>query len=266
MNSFLVFDIEYSVDGEGHALYQAAERFDPDGIERTRDNDPRTCGRWVFKRPVCISWMTMEGADGHLTPSILHTASMPEMDEAELLTRFFQALNDLSSEVQLVTWGGSASDIPCLRLAAMRHGMAMPQQLNVPLQPRMRHGNGHIDLMTNLCGDAARVHLAEVCAAFRIPAKVTAAPDAVAGFVARGKWSLVKSVCENDVLSTAALLAHVVCTRTRTLNLFGALVAISQLGAGRTHRPYADAFHGWRNTLVRQETARCLDDLFEGKL
>jgi len=265
MNNYLVFDVEYATDGEGHALYQAAERFDPSGMERTRDNDPRTRERWVFKRPVCISWLVMEGTDGHLTPGILQTAGMPELDEAEMLARFFEALKELPDNVPLVSWGGSSSDEPQLRLAAMRHGMAVPPRLAVPLKPRLRHGDGHIDLMTHMCGDAARVHLAEMCAAFRIPAKVTAPPTAVGGFVACGKWSLVKSICENDVLSTAALLAHVVCNRTRALSLFGALMGLARLGAGRTHRPYADAFEGWVRTLLRQETERCMEELLAGK-
>ncbi|MBN8818380.1 MAG: hypothetical protein J0I80_06630 [Sphingomonas sp.] len=265
MNKYLVFDVEYATDNEGHALYQTAERFDPTGGERTRDNDPRTNARWVFKQPVCISWLIMEGADGHLTPGRLETASMPELNEAEMLTRFFVMLKTLPDNVPLVSWGGSASDEPQLRLAAMRHGMAVPTKLSVPLRPRLRHGEGHIDLMTHMCSDAARVHLAEICAAFRIPAKVTAPPEAVGGLIACGKWSLVKSICENDVLSTAALLAHVVCNRTRTLSLFGALMGLARLGAERKHRPYADAFQGWVNTLIRQETQRCFEDMLAGK-
>jgi hypothetical protein len=147
----------------------------------------------------------------------------------------------------------------------MRHGIAVPHRLSVPLKPRLRHGDGHIDLMTHMCGDAARVHLAEMCAAFRIPSKVTAPPTAVGGFLACGKWSLVKTICENDVLSTAVLLAHVVCNRTRTLSPFGALMRRARLGAGHKHRPYADAFEGWINSLLRQETQRCMEELLSGK-
>jgi hypothetical protein len=77
-------------------------------MERTRDNDPRARERWVFKRPVCISWLVMEGADGHLTPGSLQTAGMPEVDEAKMLTRFFEALKELPDNVSLVSWGGSS--------------------------------------------------------------------------------------------------------------------------------------------------------------
>lgn len=261
MSKYLIFDAEYCTDGEGHALYQTAERFEPNGIERTRDRDPRTRERWVFKRPVCLSWLILEGSDGHLVPSHFETASMPEQDEGEMLVRFFEVLRSLPDNAPIVSWGGSASDVPQIRLAAMRHGMALPPRLQVPFRPGTRHGDGHIDLMTHMCGDAARVHLAEMSAAFRIPAKVTAAPEAVGEFVARGKWAKVKSVCENDVLSTAALLAHVLCNQTRVLSLFGALMSLARLGAEQTHRPYADAFKGWTHTLLRQETARCFEEL-----
>ena len=261
--NYFVFDAEYRTDLEGHALYQAAERFDPDGIERTRDNDPRTRERWVFKRPVCISWMILAEEDGQLRPARFETIGMPEIDEAEMLGRFLEAVRTLPAHVPLVTWGGSASDEPQLRLAALRHGLTLPPRLAVPFRARARHGDHHVDLMTHMCGDAARVHLAEMCAAFRIPAKVTAAPEAVGELVARGKWSLVKSVCENDVLSTAGLLLHVAHSHAGASSLFGALIALARFGAARDHRPYAEAFDGWANALLRQETAHCLEQLLE---
>jgi hypothetical protein len=258
---YFVFDAEYRTDLEGHALYQAAERFDPEGIERTRDDDPRIKGRWVFKRPVCISWMILAEEDGQLRPAQFETIGMPEMDEAEMMRRFLEAVRGLPAHVPLVSWGGSASDEPQLRLAALRHGLTLPSRLAVPFRARARHGDNHVDLMTHMCGDAARVHLAEICAAYRIPAKVTAAPEAVGGLVARGKWSLVKSVCENDVLSTAGVLLHVAHSHASASSLFGALISLARFGAKRTHRPYAEAFECWANVLVRQETAFCLEEL-----
>ena len=64
MIRYFVYDAEYERDAEGHTIYQSAERFDPDGIERLRDKDPRIDPRWVFKRPVAISWLTMEEVNG----------------------------------------------------------------------------------------------------------------------------------------------------------------------------------------------------------
>ena len=120
MIRYFVYDAEYDRDAAGHATYQAAERFDPDGIERLRDKDPRIEPRWVFKRPVAISWLVLKEEDGKLSPEQFRSIGSPEMSEAELLGAFFSALNELPSNVPVVTWGGSSSDEPQIRLAALR--------------------------------------------------------------------------------------------------------------------------------------------------
>ena len=255
--TYLIFDAEYRVDHEGHALYQAAERHDPDNAIHLRDNDPCVTPRWVFRRPVCISWLVLKQEERGLSVGRIETAGMPEMDEAEMLGHFFEAVRWLPRNTALVSWGGCTSDVPQLRLAAMRHDIALPEQLAMPFNARIRRPDDHIDLMTHMCGDATRQHMAETCASLRIPAKVTAAPGAVAAFIASGKWSMVKAICENDVLSTAALLAHVLCNRNDASSLFGALRALAMLGSEQVHRPYAEAFTSWASDLLREETARC---------
>ena len=261
MIRYFVYDAEYDRDAAGHATYQAAERFDPDGIERLRDKDPRIEPRWVFKRPVAISWLVLKEEDGKLSPEQFRSIGSPEMSEAELLGAFFSALNELPSNVPVVTWGGSSSDEPQIRLAALRLGLALPNRFQVPFLPGKRHGHGHVDLMTHMCGDAARVHLAEICASLRIPAKIVAAPTDTAGLISRGRWSQVKAVCEGDTLSTAALLIHAASGQGASGNLFGPLLAIARLGAKQTHRPYAEAFDAWANELVRLKSAQLISDL-----
>lgn len=261
MIKYLVYDAEYDRDHAGHALYQAAERYDPEGIERIREHDPRVDMRWPLKRPVVISWMTIEEDGGRLVPGQLRSIGQPELSEADMLAQFFAAVSALPASVPLVTWGGSSSDEPQLRLAGMRLGLALPSRLLVPFQAGRRHGPHHVDLLSHLCGDAARVHLAEVCAALRVPAKVVAAPTATAGLIAQRKWSQVKGICENDVLSAAAVLLHAAAPRTSTDTLFGMLIRLARFGAGQQHRPYAEAFAAWGQELERAETNRLLDQL-----
>ncbi|MDE2403155.1 MAG: hypothetical protein KGM17_00375 [Sphingomonadales bacterium] len=261
MIRYFVYDAEYERDAAGHALYQAAEGFDPEGIERLRDRDPRIDMRWVFKRPVAISWLVLEEEGGKLVPGTLHSLGRPELTEQELLTSFFAAVGELPREVPLVTWGGSSSDEPQLRLAGLRHGLRVPARLMAPFQPGKRFGSGHVDLMTHLCGDAARVHLAEICAALRIPAKTVAPPDATARLIAQGKWSLVKAICENDTLSTTALLVHAVAPNYCAGSLSGTLLGLARAGARQAHRPYAQTFEAWAADLVRQMSLQVLVDL-----
>ena len=260
MIRYFVYDAEYERDAFGHATYQAAERFDPDGIERLRDKDPRIEPRWVFKRPVAISWLLLQEEDGKLSPASFRCVGLPEMTEVEMLGEFFSAVNALSSNVPIVTWGGSSSDEPQIRLAAMRHGLALPNRFRVPFEAGKRHGHGHVDLMTHLCGDAARVHLAEICASLRIPAKVVAAPTATAELITRGRWSQVKAVCEGDTLATAALLIQAISGQDISGKHFGPLLAIARLGAKQSHRPYAEAFQAWATELVRHKTAQLMTD------
>lgn len=261
MIKFIVYDVEYDRDAYGHSLYQAAERYSSAEGSRVRDHDPRIQPRWPFKWPVTISWVTLVEDDGKLLADSLQTRSYPEHTEAQVLKAFFQAVNALPASAQVVTWGGSSSDEPQLRLAAMKLGITLPKRFAVPFAPGKRHGSGHVDLMTHLCGDASRVHLAEYCAALRIPAKVTAAPDAVSDLVARGKWSLVKSICENDALSTAALLIQADAVRSGASGMFGSLQSLARLGARQMHRPYGEAFQAWAADLVRLENARLIHEL-----
>lgn len=261
MIRYFVYDAEYERDVAGHALYQSAECYDPQGIERVRDTDPRVSMRWVFKRPVAISWLTIMEENGKLVPGELCSVGQPELTEDELLSAFFKAISALPSNVQMVTWGGSASDEPQIRLAALRQGLAIPPRLLVPFEPGKRYGTGHVDLMFHLCGDGARVHLAEVCAALRVPAKTLAAPTATAGFIATRKWSMVKAICEHDTLSTAAVLLHTAAPRYRKDTLFGMLYRLARLGAAQQHRPYADTFAAWGCSLERAKSAQLVEEL-----
>ena len=258
---YVVYDAEYRRDLEGHAIYRAAERHDDDGNIRLTARDPRLEARWPFKRPVCLSWLVMEQQERHLVPLSMETIGEPEMDEAGLLSAFLNMVRGLDSTVPLVTWGGCASDEVQLRAAALRHGLRLPARMVVPLRPGLRFSSGHVDLMINMCGDAGRVHLAEACAAFRIPCKISCAPNEIAGLVERRKWPDVKSACEGDVLSTAAMLAHVLHSEGQGFSLFGSLTGLARFGAARQFRSYAPAFETWAHELERAETVRAMAEL-----
>ena len=259
---YVVFDVEYRRDLDGHALYRAAERYDDLGDVRLTAKDPRLDARWPFKRPVCISWLPMENKGAyHLEAGTLETIGEPEMSEREMLSAFLQMVWRLEDRTQLVSWGGASSDDVQLRAAAMRLGVALPPRLSVPMKPGQRHAPGSLDLMVHMCGDAARVHLAEICSAFRVPCKLTCAPTEIAGLIERRKWSDVKAACEGDVLATAAVLAHSLFAEQHGFSLFGALFGIARLGSGRDFRPYAETFAAWALELERAEAVSCIAEL-----
>lgn len=205
----VVLDAELAYDHEAHARYQAAERFLPTDAAhlspREMRTDPRVTPRWPCHRITTLSWLVMtEAADG-LRPVRLETRGLPEQDEAAVLKAFFADMEQLG-RAHLVTWGGFHSDLPQILIGAVDAGLRLPASLAGLLSPWRRHISGHVDLCTEMCGGAAPAHLAEVAARLGIPAKLTCRPDLVSQLMQHGKWSAIRSVCEGDVLTTAALL------------------------------------------------------------
>lgn len=205
----VVLDAECAYDHEAHGRYLAAERCTRADIAdlhpRDRRHDPRATPRWPCRRITTLSWLVMTEAEDGLRPVRLETRSLPEQDEASILKSFFDDMEQLGS-VQLVTWGGFHTDLPQILIAAMDAGLRLPASLAGLMTPWRRDASGHLDLCTEICGGATPAHLAEVAARLNIPAKLTCRPNLVSQLMEHGKWSSVRSVCEGDVLSCAALL------------------------------------------------------------
>ncbi len=239
----VVLDAELAYDHEAHGRYQASERFLPADAanlsSRELRTDPRVTPRWPCHRITTLSWLVMTEAEDGLRPVRLETRGLPEHDEAAVLKAFFADMEQLG-HVQLVTWGGFHADLPQILIGAIDTGLRLPSCLTGLLSPWRRDASGHLDLCSEMCGGAAPVHLAEVAARLGIPAKLTCRPDLVSQLMQQGKWSAVRSVCEGDVLTTAALLM-------RWRHLSGGTVSVLESTRRFTgfvaehcgHRPYA---------------------------
>jgi len=205
----VVLDAELAYDHEAHARYQMAERFLPVDAghlsPRELRTDPRVTPRWPCHRITTLSWLVMTEAKDGLRPVRLETRGLPEQDEADALRAFFADMKHLG-HVRIVTWGGFHADLPQIMIGAMDAGLRLPPSLTGLQSPWRRDASGHLDLCGEICGGAAPAHLAEIAARLRIPAKLTCRPDLVSRLMQQGKWSAVRSVCEGDVLTTAALL------------------------------------------------------------
>ena len=207
----VVLDAELAYDHEAHARYQMAERFLPVDAghlsPRELRTDPRVTPRWPCHRITTLSWLVMTEAKDGLRPVRLETRGLPEQDEADALRAFFADMKHLG-HVRIVTWGGFHADLPQIMIGAMDAGLRLPPSLTGLQSPWRRDASGHLDLCGEICGGAAPAHLAEIAARLRIPAKLTCRPDLVSRLMQQGKWSAVRSVCEGDVLTTAALLVR----------------------------------------------------------
>ena len=135
-------------------------------------------------------------------------------NERRALEAFDRMLED---RPVLVTFNGSAYDLPVLRYRALATGTSMPNFLS-SMRPRSRgqggsvdyfyrYGPAHIDLMDRLCsyGAATRPSLAEAAALIGLQAKDGVDGGDVERLAADGDWSRISSYVRRDVEVTTAL-------------------------------------------------------------
>jgi hypothetical protein len=250
----VVLDAELAYDHAAHARYQASERFLPAdaGHLSPRDlrTDPRVTPRWPCHRITTLSWLVMTEAEDGLRPVRLETRGLPEQDEADVLKAFFADMEQLG-HIRLVTWGGFHTDLPQILIGAMDAGLRLPSSLKALQSPWRRDVSGHLDLCGELCGGAAPAHLAEISARLGIPAKLTCRPDLVSRLMEQGKWSAVRSVCEGDVLTTAALLMRWRHLSSGTASVLEATRRLTGFVAKHcAHRAYAADWRRYGDDLL----------------
>jgi len=134
----------------------------------------------------------------------------PDSDEAELVGRFFDGLDQFTPD--LVSWNGGGFDLPVLHYRALRHGVASRRYWEVGDEDsRFRYNNylnrfhwRHVDLMDVLSGyqPRGRAPLDDVAAMLGLPGKQGMQGDAVWSRFAAGEIEAIRAYCETDVLNT----------------------------------------------------------------
>jgi hypothetical protein len=109
----------------------------------------------------------------------------------------------IESAFEVQSFNGAGFDIPVLLSRAAVAGEPAPTIAKLHAQPRFRRGV-HVDFLQEVtaCGAAPRVRLADLCAAYNIPAKVDASGDQVSDLVSQGAWDRIANYCETDVVAT----------------------------------------------------------------
>ena len=215
--TWIVLDLESAVrDEAGHQRYQAMERWTPSNDHQPsrrgykRSEDPLTTPRWVFQTITTASLLQLtESEEGGLTVVRFETLSAPELDERGVVAGVLKLLDEAPRGTELVTWGGAGHDIPLLGAACMRLGLTLPRDWTW-LAFGGRNNKRHVDLAHLMTGGLKMkpIHMAEVCAACDIPAKMSVPAFAIARLIMAGEWAKVIEACEGDVISTALLLAR----------------------------------------------------------
>ena len=214
--SWVIIDIESAVtDESGHRRYMAMERWVPTPGKPSRRNyvrsaDPLQTPRWAFQTIVAAAVMILvEHDDGNVDVASFTTLSAPELNEKGVMMGMIEALAAAPDGAELCSWAGMLHDVPLMSMACKRHGLTYPagwRWLGFGGNDPVRH----LDLARTTTGGFKMkpIHLAEVLASLDIPAKITVPAFAVAPLINQKRWDLVRSVVENDVISTALLLAH----------------------------------------------------------
>jgi len=130
--------------------------------------------------------------------------------ERELIERFFDGIDRYTPD--LVSWNGSAFDLPVLHYRALLHGVAAPRYWETGDEEQsFRYNNylsrfhwRHLDLMDVLSGfqGRARASLEDVAVLLSLPGKIGMRGNAVWSHYMGGDVAGIRSYCEIDVLNT----------------------------------------------------------------
>ncbi|AWT48419.1 3'-5' exonuclease [Psychrobacter sp. YP14] len=209
----LVFDIETVADIEGaRRVYpQLAKLNDDDTLTALTSLRLQEAGHDFMRLPlqkiVCISVLYIK--DGQFS---LFSLTADTLSEKEIISTFFRAFKDLNSLPQLVSWNGSAFDIPVLIYRAMQYDLSVPLLFEEGHRiTNMRYDNyvnrfhtRHLDLMDRFSqyGGSRRESMTIVASLYGLPGKMAVKASQVAQMVADSQWRELNLYCESDVLNT----------------------------------------------------------------
>jgi len=131
--------------------------------------------------------------------------------EQAVVTELFDFLRQREDRT-VITWGGVATDVQILTLAAMSYGVALPPAL---LDTPGRKGpRRHCDLSLMMKGGGKTWHhLTEVALRLGVPVSLLEGKARVDRPVSAGAWAQVRGHCERDVLMTAIAKVGWLCAQ-----------------------------------------------------
>ena len=190
MNTYLAVDAEFAWDEH---LFEAHRSID-------RKSDRRTT---AVKRVIAVAAyeFSVDEEGCVATGSI---AAWTEYDwglEAAVVYQLFDHLRS-KGNTPILTFGGAATDVPVLTLAATANGYRLPPQLVD--QPGRRGPRPHVDLALQLkgCGRTF-THLSQLLLRLGVPIELVSAKPAVTIPNSREEWQSLKNHVELDTLQLA---------------------------------------------------------------
>ena len=222
-NTYLAIDCEFAWDEE---LYEAHRSID-------RKSDRRAV---AVKRIIAAAAFEFSIDDeGRVSTCAVHSWTEHDWgDEQAVVSQLFDHLR-AKEGVPIVTFGGLATDVPVLILAAMEHGLRLPIQLMD--QPGRRGPRPHLDLALQLKGGGRTwSHMSQVLLRQGVPLDLVKAKPGVSYPKSADDWQSFRDHVELDCLLLAiAKIAWLVVQGTSALRFEPA--AITLIGGFLRRRP-----------------------------
>jgi predicted PolB exonuclease-like 3'-5' exonuclease len=212
MTPILTFDIETIPDVAG--------------LRRLHDIGPDTTDQEVVDMALLMRRQQTGGSD--FMPHHLHrivtiscalrsgdsfrvfSLSEPDVDEAQIVQRFFDGIEKYTP--QIVSWNGGGFDLPVLHYRAMLHGVSAPRYWDLGDDDRdfkwnnyiSRYHTRHLDLMDLLALYQPRgyVPLDDFAKLLGFPGKLGMDGSKVWDAYRDGKVTDIRDYCETDVVNT----------------------------------------------------------------
>lgn len=230
--SYIAFDLEFASD---EALF-----------EMHRQIDPKSSRKAVAIKTVTAA-AALEftiGTSGEIAIGTLASWTLADWPDEGALVE--QALDFIRRRPQhkVLTFGGVGVDIPVIVLAAMRHGIALPHQLQAKHAPWDR---SHIDLGLMIKGAGKSwSHLSQVCLRLGVPPALIAAKAEPVRPTSPEEWEQLRHHVELDTL-LLALTWFAWCEAQGLDGIRYHTAAVAQVAAFLRRRPE----HGLAEQLVR---------------
>lgn len=220
--SFIAFDLEFRTD---EALF-----------EMHRQIDSRSSRKAVAVKTVTAA-AALEftiGAAGEIVIGTLASWTLSEWPDEGALVE--QALDFIRRRPQhrVLTFGGVGVDIPVAVLAAMRHGIALPAQIQTK-GPRWNQSHIDVGLLIKGAGKSWS-HLSQVCLRLGIPPALIAAKAAPVRPTRPEQWEQLRCHVELDTM-LLALVWFAWCATQGHEGIGYQSAAVAQIAAFLRRRP-----------------------------
>ena len=213
MTTTFVFDLETIPDIKaGRTIHGLEDVPDEDVVRALQHLQYQKSGSDFLPlhlhRVVTISWV-VEKISHDETSIRVGTLGEPELDEAEIVAKFFQGVD--KTEPRLVSWNGMGFDLPVLNYRALLHGVQAPvyweqgerrrEYRYANYQNRYHHGK-NLDLMDRLSRSQRGAPLNDISRMLGLPGKPGMRGGDVYDAWRQGRIEEIRAYCESDALNT----------------------------------------------------------------